>query len=167
MFQWLKMTCNLQTAYLYNKSVKMNLKIASLIAFGVAIIGILYLYEKKYIFSGNPISIVIQVCAVALMIWARLTFGVRSFNASANATKGKLVTNGPYRWFRHPIYASLIYFFIASIISFPFIDTIGAVLLIIAGLVVRMLLEEKSLFMAYADYPEYCKKTKRIIPFVF
>lgn len=145
----------------------MNLKVVSLIAFGVAIIGVFYLLDKNYIFSKNPISIIIQVCAVALMIWARLTFGVRSFNASANATTGKLVTNGPYHFLRHPIYAAIIYFFIASIIAFPFIDTIGAVALIVAGLFVRMILEEKSLLVAYDDYAAYSKQTKRIIPFVF
>jgi protein-S-isoprenylcysteine O-methyltransferase Ste14 len=145
----------------------MNLKVVSLIAFGVALIGVFYLIEKNYVFSKNPISIIIQVCAVGLMIWSRLTFGVRSFNATANATAGKLVTNGPYHFLRHPIYASLIYFFIASIISFPFVDTIAAVGLIVTGLSVRMILEEKSLLVAYDDYAEYSKKTKRIIPFVF
>jgi protein-S-isoprenylcysteine O-methyltransferase Ste14 len=101
------------------------------------------------------------------MIWSRLTFGVRSFNATANATTGKLVTNGPYHFLRRPIYASLIYFFIASIISFPFVKTFIAVGLIVTGLFVRMILEEKSLLVAYGDYAEYSKKTKRIIPFVF
>ena len=145
----------------------MNIKSVSLIAFGVALIGVFYLVDKNYIFSKNPISIIIQSCAVGLMIWARLTFGIRSFNATANDTTGKLVTNGPYHFLRHPIYASLIYFFISCIISFPFIETIIAVSLIIVGLFVRMILEEKSLLVAYDDYAEYSKKTKRIIPFVF
>jgi protein-S-isoprenylcysteine O-methyltransferase Ste14 len=145
----------------------MNLKIVSLIAFGIALVGVLYLVDKNYIFSKNPISIAIQVCAAGLMIWARLTFGIRSFNATANATEGKLVTNGPYHWLRHPIYASLIYFFTASIISFPSIHTVIAVCLIIVGLVARMLLEEKSLLITYDSYADYAKKTKRIIPFVF
>jgi protein-S-isoprenylcysteine O-methyltransferase Ste14 len=131
------------------------------------LVGVFYLIEKKYIFSSNPISIIIQVCAFLLMIWARITFGMRSFHAAANTTEGRLVTNGPYRWFRHPIYAAIIYFFIGCIISFPYIETIGAVLLIIAGLSVRMILEEKSLLATYGDYAAYCKKTKRIIPFVF
>ena len=145
----------------------MNLKVVSLIAFGVALIGVFYLIDKNYLFSKNPISIIIQACGVGLMIWSRLTFGVRSFNATANATKGKLVKNGPYHFLRHPIYAALIFFFTASIISFPFIGTIAAVFLIVLGLFVRMILEEKSLLVAYGDYAEYSKKTKRIIPFVF
>lgn len=145
----------------------MNIKIISLIALGVALIGILYLLDKNYIFSKNPISIIIQACAAGLMIWSRFTFGLRSFNPTANATKGKLVTNGPYHWLRHPIYASLIYFFIASIISFPLIETIVAVVLIVAGLYMRMILEEKSLLVTYDEYAAYSKQTKRIIPFVF
>jgi protein-S-isoprenylcysteine O-methyltransferase Ste14 len=145
----------------------MYLKIASLIAFMVAVAGAVYLYTNQFIFSTNPIAIAIQVIAAAVMIWARLTFGIRSFNASANTTKGELITTGPYRWIRHPIYASIIWFFAASLIAFPFIEVAIAVLIITAGLFVRMLLEEKSLSVTYDGYAEYCRKTKRIIPFIF
>lgn len=146
--------------------IDMALKIASLIALGIAFIGALFLLEKNYIFSKNPIAIFSQICSAGLMIWARVTFGLRSFHATANTTKGKLVTNGPYRWLRHPIYASLIYFFAACIIPYPFIETIAAVILITGGLFVRMLLEEKFLLAAYEEYPAYFKSVKRIIPFL-
>ena len=145
----------------------MTLKIVSLIALGFAILGVLFLFERNYIFSKNPITIIIQLCSAGLMIWARITFGHRSFHPTANTTKGELVTNGPYNWLRHPIYASIIYFFGACIISYPFIETIAAVILIGGGLFVRMLLEEKFLVVAYKDYTAYSKRTKRIIPFLF
>ena len=121
----------------------------------------------EYIITKNPISIIIQVASIVIMIWARFTFGFRSFHATANTTKGELVTTGPYRWLRHPIYASIIYFSCASIISYPFIDTIAAVILIISGLFVRMILEEKSLRLTYDNYVEYSKHAKRIIPFLY
>ena len=145
----------------------MNLKAASIIAFAVAVAGAAYLYQRGLLFSDNPITIILQILAALLMVWARLTFGIRSFNASANATEGKLITHGPYRWFRHPIYASLIYFFIGSFIAYPTIEVFMVVLLITSGLFVRMLLEEKSLSISYPEYAAYSKKTKRIIPFVF
>ena len=87
------------------------------------------------------------------MIWARFTFGLRSFHATANTTKGKLVTTGPYHWLRHPIYASIIYFVWASVISYPFIDTVAAVILITGGLFLRIILEEKSLKLTYPFAP--------------
>lgn len=145
----------------------MILKISSLIALGFAIAGVLFLYDKNYIFSKNPIAIIIQFCSALLMVWARITFGIRSFHAAANTTKGKLVTNGPYRWLRHPIYASLIYFFSACIISYPFKETIAAVILISGGLLARMILEEKFLAANYTNYVAYSKHTKRIIPFLY
>jgi protein-S-isoprenylcysteine O-methyltransferase Ste14 len=37
---------------------------------------------------------------------ARVTFGRRSFHAAANPTAGGLVTTGPYRLIRHPIYTA-------------------------------------------------------------
>jgi len=145
----------------------MNLRTGSVIAFAVAVVGVVYLYYTGHIFSSNPFTIVIQVLAAGLMIWARLTFGIRSFNASANATKGKLITSGPYRWFRHPIYAALIYFFIGSLIAYPTLEVFLVVFIICSGLYVRILLEEKSLLITYPEYKDYCKKTRRIIPFVF
>ena len=145
----------------------MRLKIVSLIGFGIAVLGLVFLIEKDYILSKNPISIIIQIGSIAFMIWARITFGLRSFHATANTTKGELVTTGPYRWLRHPIYASIIYFSWASVISYPFIDTVAAVILISGGLFVRMILEEKSLKLTYDNYAEYSKHAKRIIPFLF
>jgi len=142
-------------------------KLGSIIGFGIAVLGILYLFEKDWIFSINPITIVIQICAIGLMIWARVTFGLRSFHLIANATKGELITTGPYRWLRHPIYASIIYFSIASVISFPYLSAIATVILISGGLYLRMILEEKSLLLSYDNYEEYSKHTKRIIPFIF
>jgi len=118
-------------------------KIGSLITLGFVFIGALFLVDKNYILSKNPITIIIQICSVGLMIWSRITFGFRSFHAAANTTKGGLVTNGPYQWLRHPIYASIIYFFGACLISYPFKETIVALILIISGLFARMLLEEK------------------------
>ncbi|MEO8416969.1 MAG: isoprenylcysteine carboxylmethyltransferase family protein [Ginsengibacter sp.] len=146
----------------------MNIKITSLAGLGIALLGLIYLYEKNLIFSNNIVAIIIQILAAGLMIWSRMTFGFRSFHATANTTKGGLVTNGPYHWFRHPIYASLIYFFWSCIIAFPFKETILAVLLITVGLLIRIFLEEKSLIDSYKqEYLDYSKTTKKIIPFIF
>ncbi len=145
----------------------MNLRSISLMGFGTAVLSAFFLAWKNYIFSSNLVSITIQICSAGLMLWARITFGSRSFHAAADPSKGKLVTNGPYHWLRHPIYASLIYFFSTCIISYPFIETIVAVILIWLGLFTRMLIEEKFLLKTYEEYSEYSKRTKRVIPFIF
>jgi protein-S-isoprenylcysteine O-methyltransferase Ste14 len=145
----------------------MVLKSGSVAALVIAVLAILFLVNRGYVFSLNPVTIIVQVLAATLMIWARITFGIRSFHASANTTKGALVTTGPYRWFRHPIYAAVIYFFWASAIAYPFIETIAASTIITIALFVRMILEEKFLKETYEEYSAYSKRTKRILPFLF
>lgn len=145
----------------------MIIKFTSLIALVFVVGAVLFLVEKEYILSDNPLTIIIQICSVVLMIWARVTFGIRSFHPAANPTKGKLITSGPYHWLWHPIYAAIIYFFAACIISYPFAETVAAVVVIIAGLSVRMVIEEKFLSVAYQEYAAYSKSSKRIFPFIF
>ncbi len=147
--------------------MKIGIKFGSLMGYLIAVFGLLILLYKNYLFSKNPVSIIIQLSSVGLMIWARLTFGLRSFHATANTTKGELVTKGPYKWLRHPIYASIIYFTWACLISFPFIWTFIAVVLITMGLLLRIILEEKSLMTNYTEYASYSKRTKRLIPYLF
>jgi len=142
-------------------------KISSLLGYGIAVIGLFFLIFNKYVISKNPIIIIIQLFSFCLMIWARITFKSRSFHLTANPTEGGLVTNGPYRWFRHPIYTAVIYFSWACLIAFPKIEVLVAVLFITVGLFIRMLLEEKALNKVYPEYAEYSKRAKRLIPFIF
>jgi len=142
-------------------------KIGSIVVFGLAVVGLVFLVYKRDLFSTNPIGIIIQVLAAGLMVWARIIFGTRSFHAIANTTEGKLVTNGPYQLLRHPIYAAIVYFVWAGVLSHLFIDAIAAAVLISVCLIIRMLIEEKFLLMAYDEYSIYSKRTYRLIPFLF
>ncbi len=145
----------------------MNSKTISIAGYLMAVTGLLIMIYSGWILSVNPPAIIIQIVSVLFMVWARVTFGRRSFHAVATTTRGELVTTGPYRWLRHPIYASVIWFSWACLISFHKPATLGAVLLITAGLVIRMVTEEKELRRTYPEYSSYCTKTKRIIPFIF
>ena len=142
-------------------------KTGSVVFFLLAVIGLVYLVYTRQLLSDKPVGIAVQVLAAFLMIWARITFGSRSFHAVANTTAGGLVTNGPYKWLRHPIYASIIYFVWAGVFSHLSADAIAAALLVSGGLIGRMLIEEIFLRKAYAEYRDYSKRAKRLIPFLF
>jgi protein-S-isoprenylcysteine O-methyltransferase Ste14 len=133
------------------------------LAMAVALVALVFL---ESILAVGFVAIVIQVIAVLLMIWARITFGGRSFHATADPTGGGLITTGPYRYIRHPIYAAIIYFLWAGI--FSHLSLLNALLGIAgtAGLIIRILAEEHLVTERYPEYIEYAKRTKRIIPFV-
>lgn len=145
-----------------------NLKYASLFGLLCAVVAMVMLLNMNKLFAIEPIGITVQVLAAGLMLWARITFGKRSFHAAANPTAGGLVTTGPYKYWRHPIYAAIIYFAWAGVIS----NSIVAITAILAtvitlGLFVRMIAEEKLVAEQYPEYAAYAAKTKRIIPFLF
>ena len=151
----------------YAECATMNWKWLSFAALAGLIACIVGLYLNNYaIFGAGPISITIQVIAALLMIWARLTFGIRSFHGTANPTAGGLVTTGPYKYIRHPIYAAILYFFWAGIAAHPSLVTVAVGLLATAFTVVRIVAEEKLLVTMYPEYEAYTRVTKRVIPFV-
>ena len=121
---------------------------------------------RKSFFAEGSILIAIQILAAMLMIWARITFGLRSFHAAANPTEGGLVTTGPFKFIRHPIYASVIYFILASVISHLSLLNIFLTVVCYLGAAIRIYLEERLILTKYLEYSEYAKRTKRIIPFI-
>ncbi len=145
---------------------KPGYRIASLVATGIAVCGLVFLALNKNLFSSNPFGIAAQVLAVGLMLWARVTFGKRSLHAGANPTEGGLVTSGPYRFLRHPIYAAATYFVWAGALSYRTPEAIVAALVVTLCLTGRMFLEEQFLNATYPEYGEYSKRTKRFIPFL-
>jgi protein-S-isoprenylcysteine O-methyltransferase Ste14 len=143
------------------------LKLVSILGLLVMAAALIGLFAIDSIFSRSPIVIGLQVIAVALMIWARLTFGGRSFHASADPTAGGLVTTGPYRYIRHPIYtAACLLGWGGIVVHWSWLSVALGVALFGGGLV-RMLCEERLLREAYPDYSRYSRVTKRMLPYVF
>ncbi len=124
---------------------------------------ILWLFLIHSIFGAGPVTITIQAVAVLLMVWARLTFGIRSFHATANPTAGGLVRSGPYKYIRHPIYAAVLYFVWAGIGAHLSLASAAAGLLATTVTAVRIAAEEKLLVLTYPEYREYARTTPRVI----
>jgi protein-S-isoprenylcysteine O-methyltransferase Ste14 len=138
----------------------------SIVAFALMVAGVAVIVFRNAIFATRPLTIAVQIAAALLMVYARVTFGRRSFHAAANPTAGGLVTSGPYAVLRHPIYAAVLYFTWAAIADHPSWISVGGGALITAGALVRMLLEEQMLVVRYPEYRDYMRRTRRVIPYV-
>jgi protein-S-isoprenylcysteine O-methyltransferase Ste14 len=142
------------------------LKLVSIAGFCVGILAIMLLIMRDSILAVGFVAIIVQVLAVLLMLWARITFGLRSFHASANPTEGGLITSGPYHYLRHPIYAAIMYFLWTGILSHWSFSNVILGLAATVGLFIRIFVEERLVTERYPSYKEYAKHTKRIIPYV-
>ena len=143
-----------------------GMKTASIVGLALMAVGLIVLLEERQILGRNPVAIAVQVVAVLLMVAARITFGRRSFHAAANPTGGGLVTTGPYRYLRHPIYAAILYFVWAAALDYHTAASASAAVVCTAGAVVRMLSEERLVVERYPEYRDYMRRTKRVLPFV-
>ena len=144
----------------------MGLKWASVVGFVILVVALIALYVRGELFDPRPVPIALQVLAGLLMVWARLTFGTRSFHASANPTAGGLVTTAPYAYVRHPIYAAVLLFLGVGVATHPSFATLCIFGIAIAGAATRMFAEEVMVTERYPEYAQYAARTKRVIPFV-
>jgi protein-S-isoprenylcysteine O-methyltransferase Ste14 len=143
-----------------------NLRTASLTGYFILLLALVSLLIQRSLLATGYISITVQLLAVLLMTWARITFGRRSYHAAADPTEGGLVTTGPYAFIRHPIYASILYFLWAAV--FSHLSVINLILGAIGtiGAFIRIYSEEHLIVDQYPQYAEYAARTKRVIPFL-
>jgi protein-S-isoprenylcysteine O-methyltransferase Ste14 len=141
-----------------------NISLAALVLMALALAGLVL---RGALFSLHPLAISAEIASIVLMVWARLTFGLRSLHAAANPSAGGLVTTGPYRYIRHPIYTAACLFGWSGVLAHwsPINVLLGA--LLVAGAVVRMLCEERLIMAEHPEYAAYARATRRMVPFIF
>ena len=112
------------------------------------------------------IGILIALAGFSLLQWSQNSLG-RSWSDTPRMLKGQiLITNGPYRVIRHPIYTA----FILILGSTLLISDNGLVGLLWIGMTVLEIVSrirfEEGLMLEYFDdqYREYMNRTGRLIP---
>lgn len=143
----------------------MDLRKLSIAGFCLLLPPLAALYVRGSLLGAGPLAVAIQALAVLLMIWARVTFGLRSFHLAASPTEGGLVTRGPYHYLRHPIYAAVLYFVWAGVGSHWSLWNCALGLTATGGLALRMFAEEKLVTAQYPEYLGYARRTSRVVPF--
>ena len=142
------------------------LKTLSIVGYTGFIGGLLGLLVMRTLFSSSPLVILVQVLALLLFLWARVTFGRRSYHVVADPTEGGLVTGGPYRYIRHPIYAALCLFTWAGVAAHWSWGSGLCGGVILGSAVMRIYCEEPLVAARYPEYAQYSVTTWRMIPYV-
>ena len=114
-------------------------------------------------------GLVMYIAGFLLMAWALVTLKrYYQLGGSTPRSEDKLITKGPYRLVRHPMYTAAlsISLGLACLIqSWAFFCVFCIYLVLIYPLIP---MEEDGLLKAYGEqYVAYQKKTKRLVPFVY
>ena len=83
------------------------------------------------------------------------------------AEGSKLVTNGIYKYIRHPMYLGLILISLALILDYLTFLRIFLFDLLVLNQYLKLTYEEQLLKKHFKDYKEYKKVTKKLIPFIY
>ena len=112
------------------------------------------------------IGALLFVCGIALAVWARLHLGRNWGMPMTQRAEPELVTSGPYRFVRHPIYSGLLTAMLGTALVDNLLGLIVVVVLV-AYFYYCGIVEERNLTATFPlAYPEYRGRTKMLIPFL-
>lgn len=107
----------------------------------------------------------VGILSLPFLAWVQYTLGKHWAISLELQEDHKLVTSGPYRWVRHPMYSvHLVYFFTWVLVSANLLLLINYLLTIIL-VFTRIPKEEQMLLDQFGDeYRSYMKRTGRLLP---
>ncbi len=125
---------------------------------------------KGQVATDNPwlqgVGLAVFLLGLALAIWARMYLGRNWGMPMSQKVDPELVTAGPYRRIRHPIYSGIILAMIGTTIAVSLYWLI-AVVVIGAYFLYSAIVEERSMARLFpGSYPEYRRSTKMLIPYI-
>ena len=114
----------------------------------------------------GTIGAVLFACGIALAVWARVHLGRNWGMPMSQRAEPELVTSGPYRFVRHPIYTGLLIAMLGTALVNNLLGLI-VVAVLVAYFYYSGTVEERNLTAVFPQaYPEYKTRTKMLIPFL-
>ena len=122
--------------------------------------------------SSMPVAAWARWCGVglaasagALLVWTFHTLGPNLTDTVVTRRVHSLVTSGPYRWVRHPLYAATAMTVLGNSLAAANWFLLAAGALVFTMMVIRTDREEAFLIARFGDsYREYMARTGRFLP---
>jgi protein-S-isoprenylcysteine O-methyltransferase Ste14 len=111
-------------------------------------------------------GVILFAAGLAFAVWARVHLGRNWGMPMSQKNDPELVTSGPYRFVRHPIYTGILTAGLGTGVALDWTWLIG-VALAAAYFGYSAVVEERTMSAQLPDtYPAYRRSTKMIVPFV-
>ncbi len=112
------------------------------------------------------LGLVLFALGLGLAVWARVHIGRNWGTPMTQKDEPELVTSGPYRLVRHPIYSGILVAGVGTALALSWL-WLSAVALAGIYFLYSANVEERYLTEQFPDtYPAYQRSTKRLLPFI-
>jgi protein-S-isoprenylcysteine O-methyltransferase Ste14 len=130
-------------------------------------IGLLKLNGTKSL-PLQVLSVMFSITGLLIAIIARNTIAGNWSSSIDLKQDHELVTSGIYGYMRHPIYSGVFLMDLGSVVFFQNIELLIISLIVVSFFIYKARLEEKFMTQNFPDsYPDYTKKVKGFIPFIY
>ena len=118
--------------------------------------------------ARSPVLFLMEAAGIGLALWAIVSIRVRDLSVLPDVRDGaRFVRRGPYRFIRHPMYASLLLATLPLIVETPTPLRIATWIALLVDILVKLRHEERLLIAAFPEYAAYRQQTKRLVPLVY
>jgi protein-S-isoprenylcysteine O-methyltransferase len=116
-----------------------------------------------------PIGAVITSSGIVLRVWALTTLGKFFTMPITIRDDHRLLTEGPYRWVRHPAYTAGILMAVGMpIVLGTWVGLLVTLTACLSAYVYRIRVEERVLAQHFgSEYADYSQRTWRLLPWVY
>ena len=114
-------------------------------------------------------GLLLESAGILLAVYAIYVAGVHNVNITPTPKPGGvLVTSGPYRLIRHPMYLAQVVAVIPLVNDYFTPWRFAVLVLLMVTLLLKIQHEEKGLIGQFGrDYEDYRKHTKKVLPFIY
>lgn len=127
-----------------------------------------FLVWTKAIFNWDLASIFVQSLGLLIAVWGVLVIKIGNFNIQPEVKSVTLITQGPYKILRNPMYTGILLIFAPSVAYSNQLSTWIVFGLLICTLLLKIFKEESFLLTKFGnEYHEYRSKTWRLLPLLF
>lgn len=134
----------------------------------VQLVCLFYILVSGPIVSNSTAGLLVECAGIFLAVLSIYIIGINNFNITPTVKQNsELITSGPYRIIRHPMYVAQLIAVLPLIVDyFSWFRIIAFVLLLII-LLLKIEFEESLLKAHFPNYHAYMEKTKKLIPYVY
>ncbi|WP_460934907.1 methyltransferase family protein [Spirosoma humi] len=109
----------------------------------------------------------LMLMGMLLGVWARQALADNWSGAIQQVENQTLVTSGPYRYVRNPMYTGFLSAAFGTTLYQPSLSSLTGLLILCGTYAVKISREEEFLLQVLPGYAAYCQHTWRLIPFLY